>query len=235
MPKRHTLENSDYFKIINTATKAYFVGFIAADGCIQQLTRSSMGLSITLKSCDIEILTKLKAELGCSNPIRVYTRPQSFDKSVITEFCRLQIVDCCIIDSLLKLGLTQRKSLTLCNFINKLPKKWRKYAVLGYFDGDGGFILPKGKIKTHKAGDKYQVNSCSIQIMIRGTYKVLQGIIETMSFKQFNLAQYDATPRLAVNRKEEVIKLIDIYKTAPFFLKRKWEKIQDRLSTWTIP
>lgn len=231
----YTIKNPNYFTVIDNPIKAYFVGFIAADGCIQQLTKSTRGLSITLHSRDIEILEKLKSELGCNNPIRVWSSAQSFDKTVITTFCRLQVTYKSIVKDLENLGIIERKSLTLCNFIQNIPGNWRKYAVLGYFDGDGGFILPKGKIKTHKAGDKYQVNSRSIHIMIRGTFEVLNAIAEELKLGRPKINQYDATPRLAITHKEEVIKLIDIYKTAPFFLKRKRDKIQNRLSTWTIP
>lgn len=232
MPKRHTINNSDYFSNINTPEKAYFVGFIAADGCIQQITKSSKGLTITINLSDREIVDKLKSELDCTNPIYTFSREQTHDKTIITEFCRLQIVSDQIIKDLKSIGIIERKTFLLEDILENIPKEYRKYCILGYFDGDGGFILPKGKNKTLKGGIVKFYPSYSIQIGIRGTEKLLQSFISELELEKFCFAKYDSTYRLNINHKQEVIKFINIYNTAPFFLKRKFEKIQDRLQIW---
>lgn len=230
---KHSIQNPDYFQVIDNPTKAYFVGFIAADGCIQQLTKSSRGLSITLEQGDVEILQKLKSELGCSNPIMLWSKPQTANKEVISHFCRLQIVDKSIVEGLEKIGITERKSLTLCNFFENIPKRWRKYAVLGYNDGDGGFIIPKDKYKAKPEKPTYWIKSHSIHVFIRGTRAVIDGICNVMKLE--NPRTYDReTCVLVVAKKTEVIKFLDIYNGATFFLQRKRDKIQKRLSYWNI-
>ena len=51
--------NVKYFQNIDTHQKAYFLGFIAADGAIVNNT-----LTITIHKKDIELLEKLKSEIG---------------------------------------------------------------------------------------------------------------------------------------------------------------------------
>ena len=48
--------NKDYFEKINTSEKAYWLGFLYADGCITRFYKGevlkSMSLEITLKDAD---------------------------------------------------------------------------------------------------------------------------------------------------------------------------------------
>ena len=54
--------NENYFKIIDSEEKAYWLGFLYADGCITRFYRNeklkSMSLELTLQSNDIEHLKK---------------------------------------------------------------------------------------------------------------------------------------------------------------------------------
>lgn len=59
--------NKDYFEKINTSEKAYWLGFLYADGCITRFYKGevlkSMSLEITLKDADCEHLIKFKNAL----------------------------------------------------------------------------------------------------------------------------------------------------------------------------
>ena len=62
--KRPNQGNTRYFQKIDSNLKAYFLGFIAADGYIQYFAKNCIGLSITLNIKDKIILDKLKSEIG---------------------------------------------------------------------------------------------------------------------------------------------------------------------------
>lgn len=228
--KRPNQGNTRYFQKLDTYTKAYFLGFIAADGCIQHFTKNSIGLSITLNVRDKILLDKLKEEIGNEHQIRVWSAPQTFDKNVITTFCRFQIANKDLVNDIQKYGITERKSLTMENIIKNIPKKFRRSFILGYFDGDGSVILPKGQMKfAKKKQEYYQLNTGQIHIDIRGTEQFLSGIAKELKLKAYRIAKYDSTYRLSFTKKEEIKKFFNIYKDQEIFLKRKYDKFIERL------
>lgn len=219
--KRSDQGNVRYFKKIDTKNKAYFLGFIAADGCIQEFTKTSVGLSITLNVKDKVILDKLKEEIGNEHTIRVWSYPQTFNKSVITTFCRFQLCNKKLVDDIKGYGILERKSLTIGNIIKNIPIKFRKSFILGYFDGDGSIILPKGRKITSKTK--------KIHICIRGTKDFLSGIIQELNLEKVYLKTYDSTYRLIITDKIEVVKFFEVYKYQRFYLKRKHDRFLERL------
>jgi len=216
--------NTRYFKTIDTYLKAYFLGFITADGCIQRFTKSSRGLSITLNIKDICILDKLKQEIGNSHNIRIWSQPQIFDKTVISTYCRFQIADKKLYEDLSSYGLTERKSLTIPNIILNIPKKFRKAFILGYFDGGGSVILPKQK--SIKGGKEYP--NRTITVSIRGTKPFLEGIVQELDITNYSLV-FSKQYSLNISKKTEVVKFYKCYNNCPFYLERKYNKFQDRL------
>lgn len=145
--------NEDYFKKIDTAEKAYWLGFLYADGCITRFYRGdklkSMSLELTLKDEDCEHLVKFKSALESNVPIqhRVIAKKYKADRMVInsTKMCR----------DLIKLGCTPTKSLTL-EFPNKdiVPLEFESDFIRGYFDGDGGISYSEGEY-FNNARNKY--------------------------------------------------------------------------------
>lgn len=222
--------NTRYFQEINTNTKAYYLGFIAADGCIQQITSSSMGLSITLNIKDKMILDKLKEEIGCEHRIYTFSRPQTFNPNVISNFCRFQLCNKELVEDIQKYGITKRKSLTIGNIIKNIPKEHRKSFILGYFDGDGSVILGKGQMLFSKRRQEYyQVKTKRIQIIIRGTKEFLEGIPDEIGLIQYSIKKYDSTYKLTFSLKSEVLKFFSIYKNNSIYLKRKYDRFLERL------
>lgn len=115
--------NEDYFEVIDTEHKAYWLGFIAADGCITETNY----FAISLK--DKDILEELKADIEFSGDI--YS-----PKSNQGTYYRINFSSKKICDDLRKLGITERKSLSY----NKLPNIRHgllRHFIRGYFDGDG--------------------------------------------------------------------------------------------------
>lgn len=145
--------NEDYFKKIDTAEKAYWLGFLYADGCITRFYRNeklkSMSLELTLQDEDCNHLIKFKNALESNVPIqhKIIGNKYKSDRIVIncTSMCR----------DLIKLGCTPVKSLTL-EFPNNdiLPDKYLRDFIRGYFDGDGGVSYTEGEYY-HSARNKH--------------------------------------------------------------------------------
>lgn len=145
--------NEDYFKEIDTSEKAYWLGFLYADGCITRFYRGeklkSMSLELTLKDDDCDHLIKFKDALKSNVPIqhKVVAKKYKADRIVInsTKMCR----------DLIKLGCTPTKSLTL-EFPNNdiVPLEFMNDFIRGYFDGDGGISYTEGEY-FNNAKNKY--------------------------------------------------------------------------------
>jgi len=111
---------TDIFKDIDTKEKAYWLGFIFADGYVSERNVFEVALSIK----DISHLEKLKLFLGISNPIKIT------DTS-----CRLYVTDKTFVAHLNKHGVVPRKSLILK--YPSIDRAFDKAFMMGYFDGDG--------------------------------------------------------------------------------------------------
>jgi len=129
-----------YFNKINTEEKAYWLGFLFADGCIVD-SDGSKRLQVSLKSTDYKHLCKLKKSLSSSHPIN--HRIIKSGKMQGKEYCSLFIRSNELCDALIRLGCTPRKSLTL--EFPKLSKNLISHFIRGYFDGDGSVFISKEK------------------------------------------------------------------------------------------
>lgn len=118
--------NEDYFEKINTPNKAYFVGFIAADGCIYNRNNNSQKwLALTINKKDIELIVALKNEIGLKKPMQHDNKNHVGIHVISDKLC----------DDLSKYNIIERKTWT---FVPKnIPKEFRWDFMKGYFDGDG--------------------------------------------------------------------------------------------------
>ena len=76
--------DKDYFEVINTPEKAYWLGFIYADGCITKRNVFSIKLSIK----DIELLEELKKDLNSEHKIGTYEMDTAYGR---VKYCMFSI------------------------------------------------------------------------------------------------------------------------------------------------
>ena len=121
--------NHDYFQNIDTEEKAYWLGFIMADGCVYKGSdASSYRLQINLKGSDKEHLDKLQKSINSSYKIQ--------EKKVKnSDVCLLKVNSTKMCQDLMALNVTPRKSM-LCQ-MPSLEEHLEKHFIRGYFDGDG--------------------------------------------------------------------------------------------------
>lgn len=117
-----------YFSNIDSKEKAYWLGFLYADGCVHS---NSNEISITLK--DRDHLEKFRKAIKSNNKIG-----ESIDKrfSSMPKIYHFSIKDKQLKSDLIKWGCVPNKSLTLTKIPN-IPRDFVSHFIRGYFDGDG--------------------------------------------------------------------------------------------------
>lgn len=153
------------FEAIDTEEKAYWLGFLYADGCLSANTR----ISITLKSDDAKHLEKFKEFLGWTGEVKITTR-DGYSRAIISFRCKKMFQD------LVSLGCYPNKSLTLRFPSSKqVPNNLILPFVRGYVDGDGylGILTRNGS-----KGLLYYP-----RISIAGTESFLEELIKVLNWK----------------------------------------------------
>ncbi|MHA2040149.1 MAG: hypothetical protein ACW98X_27410, partial [Promethearchaeota archaeon] len=118
----------NYFNLIDTKEKAYWLGFLYAEGYIEIRDQKPFRLGIEIGKTDEKLIDKFISALDI-DPNRKYYRER--DHTVIVKFVNKRIVD-----DLVKLGVVPRKSKII-----ELPylDSHELYLafLLGFYDGDG--------------------------------------------------------------------------------------------------
>ena len=139
--KRGYKLNHDYFDELNE-TKAYWLGFIAADGTVR---KNKNEIKIGLKASDIDILKQLKNDLESEAPIKFYITNNGYE---VVEFkfssakIKSKLAFYSIVPNKTYLGITMKN----------IPDNLKLAFIKGFFDGDGSFSSKKVKIVSHTNG-----------------------------------------------------------------------------------
>lgn len=123
-----------FFDAIDTQAKAYWLGFIAADGNVDRKNRR---LVIRLAAKDCEHLERLNVCLGSNKPIAIGA-VRAFGKEY--ESANLDFASKILVAGLQAHGITPNKSLTH-EWPRFLPDPLVAHYLRGYFDGDGSFHI----------------------------------------------------------------------------------------------
>lgn len=172
--------NHNYFNEIDTEEKAYWLGFIYADGYIL-INNGQKYFGISLSSKDVELLYKLNKCLESSYEIKTY-KSNGYGNG--NEYCRLLITSNKIVDDLMKHGVLENKT----NILKPPNIKYEliRHFIRGYIDGDGSIY------KT----------SNGFNITILGTERILNYIIDY--FMENNLVKKRA--KICERRKGQIVK-----------------------------
>ena len=131
--------NEHYFDIIDTQDKAYWLGFISADGYI---TSDMKYFGMSLSSKDIEVLQNLKEDLEATYPIKHYVVKQGYTVGV--EYDRLIMSNPTLVNGLYIHGVVPHKT-NILQPPSGLPEELQRHYLRGYFDGDGSVSVSKGQ------------------------------------------------------------------------------------------
>ena len=153
----------DIFENIDSAEKAYWLGFLAADGCNYQREHNA-SIILNVHEKDIEHLEKFKQFCHTDAEIKSYIGYEGFSNQ--TPMCKITLNSKKISNDLIDKGILPNKSLILQP--PHILEEFYKPFILGYFDGDGSIS------KTS------QYNNYSISI--QGTKEILTWICEVLDW-----------------------------------------------------
>lgn len=140
--------NKNFFKTWSTEM-AYVLGYIYADGTIEDTRKSSRTCYTAITSVDYDLLDKVRKTLSSNHELYIKkAHTQTFPdgkKYICKKAYILRVGSKSMFDDLIKLGLTPRKSLTLS--FPDVPIESLSYFVRGYFDGDGCIMVSVDKGK----------------------------------------------------------------------------------------
>lgn len=128
---------ADYnkFHIIDSNEKAYWLGFIAADGCIYE-RKENASVIINLSQKDKEHLEKFKKFMNSN--VRILDHIQTDGFSNDSEMSKIVFNSKEMVQDFIDKGIVPRKSLILD--VPKIDSKYYLPFILGYFDGDGSIF-----------------------------------------------------------------------------------------------
>lgn len=153
---RRTKVNEDFFEVIDTPEKAYWLGFLATDGNVH-------GTRICINIIDKEHLVKFANALGVPEPdIRTHyrkTKEGDAHKRAIYSIFRFQFRSKKMAADLSAQGVGPNKSFTIMPWNG--PEELQKYYWRGCIDGDGG-------ISTDKRTGRRHLMFCGNQQMVEG-------------------------------------------------------------------
>ncbi len=123
--------NDNVFHIIDTEEKAYWLGFLAADGYVCSTNGKRVGLSIASK--DRHHLEKFKSFLCSTYPIKTYISSSGYSNS---EYVRMIICSDQMYDDLVLHGVVEHKT-NILKYPTSVPHELQKHFLRGFVDGDG--------------------------------------------------------------------------------------------------
>ena len=130
-PVKHTVDSSGFHNL-SSDWHAYWLGFLAADGCVREVTgKNSLALQVHLQKSDESHLHNFMRGLKVS--VTVHTSQK-------TDSARISLYDKNLVSALAYWGIVPNKTLTM-TWPGHLPPELVPAYIRGYFDGDGTVYL----------------------------------------------------------------------------------------------
>lgn len=194
--------DNNFFKEINAEEKAYWLGFLFADGNIYKAQ-----MTLKLKQTDEQHLLKFKQSLSSEHPIH-RGKNSSHSNSYYSSFF-IGSKELC--GDLIKLGITPKKSFTIK--FPQIPEELYSHFIRGYFDGDGNIYINTKK-NNHKV---WSIFSGSKDFIL-----TIKSIIESKLNITIGLHKQGNGYKIYGSNKKSVKSFCDyIYQDASIYLDRK--------------
>lgn len=152
--------NEDFFEVIDTEEKAYWLGFLAADGSISESTTSKR-VELGLKAEDREHIKKFVSSIGGVEEM-IKSKIAKLDGKSF-EVSRVNVACTKMANDLIDKGITPRKSFTL-TFPMFLEQQLIRHFMRGYFDGDGNVHIRKGSVSISAVGNEQFIKSFATKL-----------------------------------------------------------------------
>ena len=192
--------NEFYFDNIDTHNKAYLLGFLYADGCINK----NNVVSIVVHKRDIEILQMFKKELDASNEI---TELKS-NPHVRINFCSKHMCN-----ALINIGCGHNKTYFLS--FPEIQEQYKYDFIRGFMDGDGCICI--------KNNNKHKY----ISLSFTGTLEMMEELKSIFNVDN-NISFYRNAYALHIGKEADVLRILhDVYYNAELYMTRKFDKYKE--------
>lgn len=219
MKRNNPLFIEDYFSIIDSKEKAYWIGWLLTDGGIS----NKHDIEIALSSKDEPILHILEDDLHIYNKVKPYQ----------WEYVRFSISSINMCKDLEKYGIVPNKTLSLKYPLN-IPEKFETHLLRGMFDGDSGFTIGAAtrfyKQRNRSYTKPYQ------ELSFTGTFDMCDNfqnvICKYTNLSRKNITKNHSIYRIRWSNKQEILSICDIlYQDCEnHYLQRKYDKYQELLN-----
>jgi intein-encoded DNA endonuclease-like protein len=209
--------NKNFFDIVDTEEKAYWLGFIYADGGVYSDGGKINTLTIKLAKKDVKHLEKLKSTLGATNPIKFRTVTKCMPNGKVGTFysAMLRFTSKHIFETMCKHGCVPNKSLVTEFPSNGTIPEWLVcHFIRGYFDGDGCITINKKNNQPHFS----ILGSRNFLLAIQSIFVNARGLSLT------KLSKPSAIHRMSYGGRLNCLAIRDyLYKDATIYLDRKYK------------
>lgn len=215
--------NINFFEKIDTEEKAYWLGFMFADGYIVDNSNrpgeDQFGLALSEE--DIDILYKFKKSIEATNPIHTFQRKNNYGNPL----SRLQMTSQKTVNDLIDKGCFKQKSCILKPPKN-VPESLIRHFIRGFFDGDGSIYKTYNK--------KY--NKYIYGISITSTQEICEWLYDIFSFGSvFKEKRREKTYYFAFGGNNQIKYFYHyLYDNATVWMSRKYNRFQEFLNTTKV-
>lgn len=220
--------NINYFDVIDTEEKAYWLGFIWSDGYICIRDRHNNGkldyeFKLSLSIVDKSHLEKFKKALNSDYEIKEY----NYNKSNFKEGkeARLMIYNKHFCSNLVDNYNLKPRRKDIEPILNRLPKNLYKHFIRGVFDADGSmtfYFINNGETKKSTVSFSCNEQLC---IFINDVF-IKEGLANTkVKLRKRHPDKDEGCEQLGFSGNIQVINILDwLYKDSTIYLDRKYEK-----------
>lgn len=209
--------NDNYFSKIDSHEKAYWLGFLAADGSV---SKDDNEISIGLAHKDLSHIEAFKSAIQSDSKIYIYN---SIVKDKIYKCCKFCFYSAPMKIDLQNHNIVPNKSKTL-ELSKNIPKKFMNSYLLGIIDGDGSFHLDKeNQMHFNIIGSKMEIEEIQ-SILIKNCSLNITKIQQEKRSKEMWYLSYGGNGSL-----KRIVSYL--YKDSPIYLKRKYNIISSLLES----
>lgn len=194
------------FDKIDNEEKAYWLGFLYADGYVSELNST---IELSLEEKDLSHLEKFRSFLGLEN--KPFNKKEKNINGQIFYSYRLGFNSNEVKNALIKLGCKPNKTFILEFPTNKqVPQNLIHHFIRGYIDGDGCIYVSNNRI--------------SVEVL--GTEKFLLGYKKWVNLGTSRIYNFNhSNIKRVVNSNKQALDILDrIYQNASIYLQRKYDK-----------
>jgi len=210
---------SNIFDNIDTEEKAYWLGFLYADGAI-----SSSPLKEGKKNYNVELSLKINDKEHLK---KFYTFSKATTKFIEDSYrCRVTLNDKHLWEKLVEYGCIYNKSLTL-QFPNEnifKNKSLIRHFIRGYFDGDGCVSY------VNKEHSKLNIQVLGTEIFLSKLLTYCPDKLKDLSLRHNHNNPNESTMFFNTSNKKAITFLKFIYNNSSIYLERKYNRFARYIS-----